>query len=620
MDSVVLLPTTGSQINVTGEKQKGAGYSNWSGTSHTVSITCTNFVGRIYLEASLATAPTEADWFGIPFNSTLTYVQFPLNPFRPTGQIQGDTGSYSFEFVGNYVWIRAKLDRTYLNPQPINTTSVGSVNQVLLNFGAFGGAGSGGGTLGILGPTGPRGPEGLQGHDGPPGTATNTGATGPVGVTGPRGAIGNTGPQGLIGPTGVPGTATNTGATGTQGLTGATGATGPVYTSALIGPLTLLDDQPTEVLIPEASWVVTTGLLTKVLRYELTRGTSFRSGTIQIATDGTFAGTVLDDATLNVGTTGITFGYTFYTNFTDNYLVLTYVSDATGEDAQFTYFEAEWISGPEGPMGVTGPTGYTGATGAASTVTGPTGLTGPTGYTGATGVPGAPSMVTGPTGLIGPTGYTGATGAASTVTGPNGLTGPTGYTGATGASGAPGAPSMVTGPTGTAGLAGAPGATGVTGITGAAGVTGPTGIMGPTGEIGPSGVTGATGYTGPPSLVTGPTGVPGPSGIGFMYEFNIGYNGLGQVSSVTNLPSGWSVLYTASNIIVTHTMGYVPSGFVIWGQSTVPGNIFTARSPNSIMNMSYDVTMPTKFVLNNITPTNVGTVAGGSAKAVVFFV
>jgi hypothetical protein len=144
--------------------------------------------------------------------------------------------------------------------------------------------------------------------------------------------------------------------------------------------------------------------------------------------------------------------------------------------------------------------------------------------------------------------------------------------------------------------------------------------MGPTGDIGPSGVTGATGYTGSPSLVTGPTGAQGPSGIGFMYEFNIGYNGLGQVSGVTSLPPGWSVLYTASNIIVTHTMGYVPSGFVIWGQSTVPGNIFTARSPNSIMNMSYDVTMPTKFVLNNITPTNVGTVAGGSAKAVVFFV
>ena len=572
MDSVVLLPTTGSQINVTGEKQKGAGYSNWSGTSHTVSITCTNFVGRIYLEASLATNPTESDWFGIPFNSSLTYVQFPLNPFRPTGQIQGDTGSYSFEFVGNYVWIRAKLDRVYLNPQPIDTSTVGSVNSVLLNFGAIGGAGSGSGTLGILGPTGPRGPEGLPGPDGPPGTATHTGATGATGVMGPTGVIGNTGPTGPSGATGVPGTATNTGATGAigmQGDTGATGATGAMYTSPLIGPLTLLDDQPTPVLIDEATWVVT-GLLTKVLRYELTRDTSFSSGTIQIVTDGTEAGTILDDTALNVGLTGVTFGYNVYQSFGDpvaTYLALTYTTTATGQDAQLTYFESEWISGADGATGSTGPTG-------------------PTGATGATGVPGAPSMVTGPTGSSGGAGTpgpTGATGAASSVTGP------------TGSSGVPGTP-------------------GPTGVTGAQGVTGAIGLIGPTG------VTGATGYTGPASLITGPTGVQGPSGIGFIYEFNIGYNGLGQVSSVTNLPPGWSVLYTASHINVTHTVGYSPSGFVIWGQSTVPGTIYTSRGPNAIMNMSYDITMSNNFVLNNITPTNVGTVAGGAAKAVVFFV
>jgi hypothetical protein len=335
-----------------------------------------------------------------------------------------------------------------------------------------------------------------------------------------------------------------------------------MYTSPLIGPITLRDDEPVPVLITEATWVVT-GLLTKVLRYELTRGISFRSGTIQIATDGTLAGTVLDDATLNVGATGITFGYSVYTIMGVDYVTLTYVSDATGADAQFTYFEAEWISGPQGPTGPTGATGYTGATGA-------------------TGMPGAPSMVTGPTG---------ATGSA----------GPTGSASATGATG-------LQGPTGAIGPAGATGATGATGL------------QGPTGAIGATGVTGATGYTGPPSLVTGPTGVQGPSGIGFIYEFNISYNGLGQISSVSNLPSGWSVSFTASNVIVTHIQGYVPSGFMIWGQSTVPGTIFTARSPNAIMNMSYDLTLTNRFVLNNITPTNVGTVSGGAAKAVVFFV
>jgi hypothetical protein len=107
--------------------------------------------------------------------------------------------------------------------------------------------------------------------------------------------------------------------------------------------------------------------------------------------------------------------------------------------------------------------------------------------------------------------------------------------------------------------------------------------------------------------------------MGQIYEFTITYNGLSQITSVSNLPSGWSEIHTANSVTVTHTIGKLPSGYYVWGQSTVPGTIFTIRSPNAVMNMSYDTTSPTQFTLNNITPTNVGTVAGGNAKAVVLF-
>ena len=86
---------------------------------------------------------------------------------------------------------------------------------------SFGGAGNDviniGGTIteGGTGPIGPTGPTGV------PGSATNTGATGPQG------------PTGDLGPTGAPGGATNTGATGSQGPTGPTGSTGPI---GLLGP------------------------------------------------------------------------------------------------------------------------------------------------------------------------------------------------------------------------------------------------------------------------------------------------------------------------------------------------------------------------------------------------
>jgi hypothetical protein len=342
MDSVVLLPTTGSQINLTGEKQKGAGYSNWSGTSHTVSVTCTNFVGRIYLEASLATDPAETDWFGIPFNGTLTYVQYPLNPFRPTGSIQGDTGTSSFEFVGNYVWVRARLDRTYLNPQPIDTSTVGSVDEILLNFGALSGIASGGGTLGIQGPTGPRGPMGLQGESGAPGTATNTGATGPTGVQGAPGPTGIQGVPGIQGPAGAAGSTGATGATGQEGPTGPSG--GPPGPPGPTGP----SGGPP--------------------------GPTGESG----ATGATGATGAQGD----LGPTG-----------------------AQGDLGPTGSTGATGVTGPIGEQGLQGPTGATGAQGIQG-VTGPTGTVGPTGVqgppgtasaTGATGPAGGP----GPTGATG---------------------------------------------------------------------------------------------------------------------------------------------------------------------------------------------------------------------------
>ncbi len=419
-----------------GQKQKGAGYSNFSGASHTISITCTNFIGRIYIEATLETDPTEQDWFPVIIKDNLSYVQFPLDPFYPTGAQQGDTGTYAYGFVGNYVWVRARLDRTYLDPIPIDPDMVGSVDEVLMNYGASSGGSVGG--LNGVGITGPRGPAGYVGPTGLAGEATNTGATG---RTGPTGTFGPQGIQGPTGVTGAQGEAANTGATGPQGLTG--------------------------------------------------------------------------------------------------------------------------------PFGPTGETGATGTPGEAAN-TGATGPLGPTGETGPTGTPGSAAN-TGATGAQGETGSTG-------VQGPTGEAGNTGNTG----------PS----------------------VTGSTGVTGPTGFTGPPGT---ASVTGATG----PGGGSGPTG---PIGQGIIYEFAIGYDPFGAVSSVTNLPSGWSASFSSNSATITHNLGKTPSGFFVWGQSNPLATVYTARSPNSIMHASYDSAIVNQFTLVNITATNVGTVANGSAKAVILFV
>lgn len=247
MQSIILLGTTSNQLNVTGTPQHGAGYNNVLGNSHTVSIALSNFTGRIYIEGSLASSPAEVDWVPIVLGTgTSPYLQFPMDPAAPTSGVQGDTGVLGYSFTGNYIWIRARVDRSYLQPLPQNTDSVGSVIRILLNYGAVGGIGSSNSTNiipsinSITGPTGPlggpTGPSGPQGATGVTGATGATGATG-LGRTGPTGPLG--GPTGPSGPTGVPGF----GATGPAGVTGPTGArgfigeTGPTGAASMItGP------------------------------------------------------------------------------------------------------------------------------------------------------------------------------------------------------------------------------------------------------------------------------------------------------------------------------------------------------------------------------------------------
>jgi hypothetical protein len=192
MISVTLLSNTGDQINVIGLKQPGAGYNNTVGNNHTVSINLDNFTGRIYIQGSLATDPKESDWFNIPIGNGTPYVQFPLDPALPTGynpalnqwplnglpnDNNGDTGIFAYNFSGNYIWIRAVVDRKYLVPPPTDPYFVGQVSQILLNYGAI----AGGGNAPQATNTG-----GAQGPPGPPGP-TGPNSTGPTGAAGPTG-------------------------------------------------------------------------------------------------------------------------------------------------------------------------------------------------------------------------------------------------------------------------------------------------------------------------------------------------------------------------------------------------------------------------------------------------
>jgi hypothetical protein len=87
--------------------EKANGYYGINDGIHTVAYTVTdNFVGSLYIQATLATDPSESDWFLVQ-GTTITYPEISTN--MPTTQYAN--------FVGNFVWSRAVVDRT---PLPLN--------------------------------------------------------------------------------------------------------------------------------------------------------------------------------------------------------------------------------------------------------------------------------------------------------------------------------------------------------------------------------------------------------------------------------------------------------------------------------------------------------------------
>lgn len=116
-ETIVMMGNTQEIANLTAEPIKADGWYGHLNGLHTIVAQVVNFKGRIYIEASLELVPTEADWFPIKLTEDTTYIQFPLDPFFPTGDRDngGDSSTIGVTFKINALWLRARLDRTYLS-------------------------------------------------------------------------------------------------------------------------------------------------------------------------------------------------------------------------------------------------------------------------------------------------------------------------------------------------------------------------------------------------------------------------------------------------------------------------------------------------------------------------
>jgi hypothetical protein len=101
----------GTDLNWYSNNYKADGYYGYTDGLHTASYQLVGFVGTIGFQASLATNPTNADWFDIP-NTQLTGTS--LNPLT--------TNSFA-NFSGNFVWVRVA----------VTNFTAGTINRVLYN-------------------------------------------------------------------------------------------------------------------------------------------------------------------------------------------------------------------------------------------------------------------------------------------------------------------------------------------------------------------------------------------------------------------------------------------------------------------------------------------------------
>jgi len=111
--------STSTTLDHTGfvtDKAKGDGYYSQPDGVHTVAYQIVNlgdstddFNGTIKMQGTLATTPTEDDWFDIS-GTTLTSDQ--------------STTNHAYNFTGNFVWVRAKTETSNASGNPSMVTSI----------------------------------------------------------------------------------------------------------------------------------------------------------------------------------------------------------------------------------------------------------------------------------------------------------------------------------------------------------------------------------------------------------------------------------------------------------------------------------------------------------------
>jgi hypothetical protein len=122
MRNTNMLITDGLSLDQTGPATRADGYYGFADGMHTIGFYLKNFKGRLMIEASISDNPAESDWFPIGLGTSgLPY--FSVD--------SAETKVETFNIVGNFVYLRAKIVRSHLN-QTID--QLGTCERVILSL------------------------------------------------------------------------------------------------------------------------------------------------------------------------------------------------------------------------------------------------------------------------------------------------------------------------------------------------------------------------------------------------------------------------------------------------------------------------------------------------------
>ena len=121
MASSTIMLTNQNELNYSGPGIKGDGYFGFADGLHTVSFHVRNFVGRIWLQATLVDDPREDDWFNIQLTVATPYFEY-----------DNDSDCRGSTFTGNFVYVRVIVDRSYLQSTEYDADVHGILDKAVL--------------------------------------------------------------------------------------------------------------------------------------------------------------------------------------------------------------------------------------------------------------------------------------------------------------------------------------------------------------------------------------------------------------------------------------------------------------------------------------------------------